>query len=116
MQRDAATLLDIVQAAQLIVEFMQGIDRAAFEHDLKTQSAVLHQLMVMGEAVKRLSSELRERYSEIPWTLVAGMRDRLIHGYDAVDKDEVWKTATVDVPNLLRPLRPLVPGPCSQRD
>ena len=57
MQRDAASLLDIVQAAELIVEFMQGIDRAAFERDLKTQSAVLHQLMVMGEAVKRLSFE-----------------------------------------------------------
>lgn len=108
MQRDAATLLDIVQAAQLIIEFLQGIDRVAFEPDLKTQSAVLHQLMVMGEAVKRLSCELRERYPEIPWTLIAGMRDRLIHGYDVVDRDEVWKTATVDVPDLLLLVEPLV--------
>lgn len=87
---------------------MEGCDRLAFESDLKTQSAVLHQLMVMGEAVKRLSHELRERYPEIPWTLIAGMRDRLIHGHDAVDKDEVWKTATVDVPSLLSMVEPLV--------
>jgi uncharacterized protein with HEPN domain len=110
MQRDAATLLDILHAARLVVEFVQGIDRTAFEHDLKTQSAVLHQLMVMGEAVKRLSFELRQRHPEIPWTLVAGMRDRLIHGYDAVDRDEVWKTATVDVPDLILLVKPLVPG------
>ena len=102
MRRDAATLVDIVHAARLIAEFMQGLDRTAFEHDLKTQSAVLHQLMVMGEAVKRLSLELRERHPEIRWTLVAGMRDRLIHGYDAVDKDEAWKTATG---SLRRPKR-----------
>ena len=111
MQRDAATLLDIVRAAQLIVAFLQGIDRAGFEHDLKTQSAVLHQLMVMGEAVKRLSLELRERHPEVPWALVAGMRDRLIHGYDAVDRDEVWRTATVDVPDLLLLVQPLAPDP-----
>ena len=114
MQRDAATLLDVIQAAELITEFVQGIDKVAFEHDLKTQSAVLHQLMVMGEAVKRLSFDLREHHPEIPWALVAGMRDRLIHGYDAVDRDEVWKTATVDVPNLLVLLAPIVPGSPSE--
>jgi len=78
MQRDAATLLDVIQAAELVIEFVQGIDRVAFEHDQKTQSAVLHQLIVMGEAVKRLSFELRESHPEIPWALVAGMRDRLM--------------------------------------
>jgi uncharacterized protein with HEPN domain len=51
MARDKATLLDIARAAQLILEFKQGIDKAAFLQDFKTQSTVLHQLMVMGEAV-----------------------------------------------------------------
>jgi hypothetical protein len=43
----------------------------------------------MGEAVKRLSLDLRSQHPEIPWTL-AGMRDHLIHGYDVVDWEEVW--------------------------
>jgi uncharacterized protein with HEPN domain len=77
---------------------------------------VLHQLTVIGEAVKWLSCELRGRHPEIPWTLIAGMRDGLIHGYDAVDEDEVWKTATVDVPDLLLRVKPLVPGPRRQSD
>ena len=59
MQRGVVTLLDIVQAAQLVLEFVQGMDKATFERDLKTQSAVLHQLMVVGEAVKRLSPDFR---------------------------------------------------------
>jgi len=58
-------------------------------------------LTVIGEAVKRLSKEFRASHSEIPWTLIAGMRDNLIHGYDLTDWDEVWKTAEKDVPDLL---------------
>jgi uncharacterized protein with HEPN domain len=109
MQRDITILLDIVQAAHLVSAFKEGMDKAAFGKDLKTQSAVLHQLMVIGEAVKRLSPEFREDRKEIPWSAIAGMRDHLIHGYDMVDMEEVWRTATVDVPSLLAALMPLVP-------
>ena len=49
------------------------------------------------------------RHPEIPWTLIAGMRDKLIHGYDIVDLDEVWKTANADVPDLLSLLELLLP-------
>ncbi len=109
MNRDDATLLDIAQPARLIIEFKQGVDEVAFMSDFKTQSAILHQLMIMGEAVKRLSPELRAQYSEIPWTLIAGMRDKLIHAYDVVDMNEVWKTVDSDVPTLLSMLEPLLP-------
>ena len=55
MQRDESALLDVARAARLALAFTRGVTKAAFFDDLKTQSAVLHQLMVMGEAVKRLS-------------------------------------------------------------
>jgi uncharacterized protein with HEPN domain len=109
MPRDEAVLLDIARAARLVLEFKEGLGKAAFLQDLKTQSAVLHQLMVMGEAVKRLSPDFRAEHSEIPWPLIAGMRDNLIHGYDIVDLDEVWRTAETDVPELLRLIEPLLP-------
>lgn len=70
---------------------------------------MLYQLIVMGEAVKHLSSEFRAQHTEIPWSLIAGMRDHLIHGYDIVDWDEVWKTATSDVLDLLTKIEPLLP-------
>ena len=109
MHRDEATLLDIATAARLVLEFTEGMDQAAFLDDIKTQSSVLHQLKVLGEAVKRLSDEFRSRHPEIPWTLMAGMRDKLIHGYDIVDLEEVWMTANRDVPDLLHWLEPHLP-------
>ncbi len=87
----------------------QGLDKETFLKDYKTQSAVLYQMVVIGEAVKRLSHEFCEHHQEIPWALIAGMRDHLIHGYDVVDWDEVWKTATSDVPDLLIKMEPLLP-------
>src|SRR5579859_3738570 len=109
MPRDDASLVDIDRAAHLIGVFIAGTGRDTFDHDLKTQSAVLHQLMIIGEAVKRLSAEYRALHPEIPWTKIAGMRDLLIHVYDAVDLDQVWTTATKDIPALRKTLRPLLP-------
>ena len=108
MSRDDATLLDILKAARLVTEFKGKLAKKAFLRDIKTQSAILHQLLVIGEAVKRLSADFRARYPEIPWTRIAGMRDKLIHAYDAVDLDEVWKTVTDEIAPLISFLAPLV--------
>lgn len=114
MSRDEATLLDIERALRLIIEFTVDTDSLTFFEDFKTQSAVLHQLLVLGEAVKRLSPEFREAHPSIPWVLIAGMRDNLIHEYDAVDLDEVWRTATRDVPALLESLSAWLRPPAAQ--
>jgi uncharacterized protein with HEPN domain len=108
MSRDRATLLDVVKAASLVIEFHQNMDKASFLDDPKTQSAVLHQLLVLGEAVKRLSEPFRAQRPDVPWKAMAGMRDKLIHEYDDIDLDEVWKTVTTEIPRLLAILEPLV--------
>lgn len=107
--RDSSALVDIYRAASKVVEFSQGFDERAFLADERTQSAILHQLLVIGEAVKRLSTEFRHSHSDIRWTPMAGMRDVLIHAYDTVDLDEVWRTATVEIPLLINKLIPLLP-------
>jgi uncharacterized protein with HEPN domain len=110
MNRDEASLLDIARAASLIQEFTSGSSFEAFRTDQKTQSAVQHQLLIVGEAVKRLSSDFRAQHPQIPWSLIADMRDHLIHAYDAIDLVEVWKTATNDIPQLLAYIQPLLPS------
>jgi len=103
--RDTALLLDIAAAAERILAFTQGMDKASFERDSRTHLAVQHQIMVIGEAAKRLSTELQSEIGEIPWSAVVRMRDRLIHGYDTVDLDVVWDTVQQSVPNLLKGVR-----------
>jgi uncharacterized protein with HEPN domain len=110
LSRDEGNLLDILKAARLAIEFKGQTDKADFLADLKTQSAVLHQLLIIGEAVKRLSPEFRGAHPEVPWKLIAGTRDKLIHFYEGVDLDEVWKMVTADLPQLIRRIELLVPS------
>jgi uncharacterized protein with HEPN domain len=110
MSRDRATLLDMLKAARLAVEFREGMNKRAFLDDPKTVSAVLHQLLVLGEAGKRISPEFRAQHQDLPWKKIVGMRDKLIHEYDDVDLDEVWKTVRSDVPRLIKQLELLAPS------
>ncbi|HUU22435.1 MAG TPA: DUF86 domain-containing protein [Phycisphaerae bacterium] len=108
MRPDEATLVDLDRASRLALRFAEGYDRDAFLADAKTQAAVLHELLVLGEAAKRLSQTFRDAHPQVPWRAIAGMRDKLIHAYDAVDIEEVWKTLRADIPALLTFLTPLV--------
>ena len=71
---------------------------------INTQAAVLHEITIVGKAVKRLSSGFRDTQANVQWRLIAGMRDRLIHQYNTVDLEEVWKTVTEDLLVLITDL------------
>lgn len=109
MLRDDAHLLDVFKAARLAIEFKGPAEKAEFLGDAKTQSAVLHQLLIIGEAVKRISTEFRAVHPEAPWKLIAGTRDKLIHCYEGVDLEEVWKMVISDLPDLIRLIERLAP-------
>ena len=109
MQRDEASLIDILKAAKTEQRFKEMTNRAEFLEDELLQSGILHQLIIIGEAVRRLSKNFREIHPGVPWKLIAGMRDRLTHEYFDVDLDEVWKTMETDVPDLIKFLTPLTP-------
>lgn len=93
---------DIINSMQHIKEFTADFDYYQFEKDFKTQYAVIRCFEIIGEAVKRLPLEFRENYTEIPWAIMAGMRDRLIHGYDMVDIGVVWRTIKTDIEPLFK--------------
>lgn len=109
MPRDEATVEDMYRAARMAREFAAGADEGDFLRDRKTQAAVLHELLIIGEAAKRLSEEFRRSHPSMPWKAMAGMRDKLIHAYDTVDIEEVWSTVQRDIPTLLAYLAPLLP-------
>lgn len=101
MSRDQARLKDIFQAGRRIRRFVLNEDFDSFLNDEKLQSAVIFQLLVIGEAAKHLSDDFRSSYDHIPRSRMARMRDRLIHGYFDVDLEIVWTTATRDVDQLV---------------
>ena len=109
MEGDLASVLDILIAARRIERFMAGSDEPAFLTDEEKHWAVVSQLLIIGEAVRRLSDGFRSTRTNIPWKQIAGMRDRLIHAYDKINWSLVWITATQDVPRLLAELAPLIP-------
>ena len=116
-ERDAATVLDLLLAARRVREFIVGQDFTSFRSDLKTQSAVTLQVLILGEAAKRLSADFRAQHPEIEWTGMMRMRDKLIHHYEALDPEEVWRAATRDIPALATALEPLAPHqPDSRHD
>lgn len=99
MKRDHAYLLHVRDAIEAIVAYTTG-GRAAFNADRKTQDAVVRNLEIIGEAVKRLSAGLTEAHPDIPWRQIAGMRDKLIHDYFGVDLDLVWEVVELELPRL----------------
>jgi uncharacterized protein with HEPN domain len=91
---------DIVTSIKEIEEFTKGMTFESFEKDTKTVNAVLRSLEVIGEAVRKIPQDVRDKFSEIPWKKITGMRDKLIHEYFGVDTEIVWQTVKKDIPYL----------------
>lgn len=105
---DTVYLRHILDAAERIGRYVSGVSWERFEEEELLQDGVVRQLEVIGEATRRLSRELRERYPGVPWGDMAGMRDKLIHDYMGVDVELVWTTAMEDVPVLRERVRDIL--------
>ncbi|MFN3331936.1 MAG: DUF86 domain-containing protein [Caldilinea sp.] len=93
-------LKDILGAIESIERFIAGMDLESFQTDDKTTSAVVRKLEIIGEAVKQIPDEIRQKHANIPWKEMAGMRDKLIHFYFGVDYHLVWKAITERLPQV----------------
>jgi len=101
MLRDKQTLVDILTAIQQILKYVQDINQTQLKQDDEKQAAILYRLIIIGEATKRLSDQLRERYPAIPWRQMAGLRDVVIHDYDELDFDILWNVIHINLPDIL---------------
>lgn len=102
------TLEDILDALLKSRDFVEGMSYEEFAQDDKTVFAVIRALEVVGEGAKQIPKEIRRRHSTVPWRGMAGMRDKLIHHYFAIDLSVVWKTVIEDVPALIPVMREVI--------
>jgi len=99
MRDDQVYLLHIRDACSRIITYT-GRGEQTFLSDTLVQDAVLRNLEVIGEAVKNLSDGFKNAHTEVEWRRIAGMRDRLIHGYFGVNMQIVWQVVIRDIPPL----------------
>jgi len=102
--RDYLFLNHIFDACSQISEYLENIAYDNFQKNRLLQDAVMRELEIIGEATKNLSEDFKNKFPDIPWRLMAGMRDKLIHGYFSVDVIEVWNTAKRDIIDLKKKL------------
>ena len=99
---DRLFLENIRDAINKVESYLRDVSQKQFYESSLIQDGVIRQIMIMGEATKLLSQELRNQYSEIPWRAIARMRDTLVHRYFSIDLEQVWLTAQTDLVPLKR--------------
>ena len=107
---DQVRLQHMLDAALEIQQYVRSSTRDDLNHDRKLVHSLVHLLEIIGEAAVQVSDEARTGAQEIPWPIMIGMRNRLIHAYFSINLDTVWGTSTEDIPPLIAELNRLLGG------
>lgn len=101
-------LQDILESIGQIEEYLDGITENEFYQNSEKQDAVLRRLEIIGEAVKHISDDIRDKHDKVPWRKIAGMRDIIIHEYFGVTLSMIWVVARRDLPRLKSKIQDII--------
>jgi len=107
MRNDRERLLDIIEAIERIEKYTEK-GKSDFDNNELVQNWVIHHLLILGEAIANVSDEIQEKYHQIPWSKIIGMRNILVHGYFEIDNDVVWSVVEKDMPELKKHIRKIL--------
>jgi len=108
MREDNIRLRHMLDAALEIQQYVQSSTREDLDEDRKLVHSLVRLFEIIGEAANQVSQELRDGLPEIPWSVIIGMRNRLIHAYFSINLDVVWRTSTEDIPSIIIELKKLL--------
>ena len=110
-ERDIASLWDMREAARDILEFIHAVSYTDFAASKVLRYAVERQLLVIGEAARRVSSAFKAGHPDIPWQSLIAQRNVIAHEYGEILVERIWRVASERLPELVRQLDPLIPPP-----
>lgn len=105
---DTVSLRQMLDNARKALSVVEGRSRSYLDDNWIPTLALIQLLQIVGEAARRLSEDFRARHPEVPWAEIIGFRNRLIHGYDTVDLDRLWRVLQDDLPPVARRLEDLL--------
>jgi uncharacterized protein with HEPN domain len=97
-------IMDILESINKIEKYIEGLNYEQFVRDEKTKDAVVRNLEIIGEAANQIPKEIQQKFSNVPWAQIIAMRNRMIHGYFAIDYRIVWDIVKIDIPSLKKEL------------
>jgi uncharacterized protein with HEPN domain len=107
--RDPVHLWDMLNAARGVVASLRDLEFEQYEADENLRLATERRIEIIGEAARRISVTFKEAHREIPWRLIVDQRNVLIHAYDEIADERIWRLASDDIPRLIEQLAALVP-------
>jgi uncharacterized protein with HEPN domain len=109
-KRDPTLLLeDVAISIEKIERYIYGLTMDNFKADEKTVDAVVRNLEIIGEAVRQIPSEFKEKHSNVSWNQIAGLRNRIVHDYFGLDLEMIWHIVTSDLPELKKKIGEIAP-------
>ncbi len=109
MQQDLQFLLDMLQSAELIMNYTVQCSKDEFVGNVQLQDSVIRRLLVIAEAARRVSEPTRQTLPNISWQEINGMRNRLVHEYDDINLNIVWDVVQIEIPTIIEELKLQVP-------
>ncbi len=109
MKRDHRLFIkDIIDAMESIEKFVEGMSFENLLNDDKTSSAVIRKFEIIGEAARNIPDWITQKYPEVPWKRMIGMRNRLIHAYFGIDYKLVWNAIKIEIPRVKHRLQKIL--------
>ena len=106
--KDKVYLLHIKDSTKWIIELQKQFNKNEFKESRLFQNGVIREVEIIGEASNKLSKDIKEKYPEVAWIEIIGMRNKVIHEYFGIDLEAVWKTISVDIPDLLEKIEKII--------